>query len=192
MNRNSFLKGCFALGSFLIAPFAAMAKFNIKSRADDGFKVDAGKDRFDEAIGLFDGDTFHCKVSAKDTNNDMYIFESTRDKKGGPPLHVHFEQDEFWYILEGEFLFKVGDQIFTAKAGDSIFGPRRIPHAFAKLNDGNAKILMAFQPAGKMEEHFRAVSKGIYTNMTEEERDKFQQGNGFKVVGPALTYDKSK
>jgi mannose-6-phosphate isomerase-like protein (cupin superfamily) len=191
MNRNSFLKLCLAAGSFLTAPFTVMANHFNKKRADKGIKVDAGKDRFGESISLFEGDSFFCKVSTKDTDGDVYIFESTRDKKGGPPLHYHFEQDEWWYILEGEFLFKVGDQTFTAKAGDSVFGPRMIPHAFAKTNEGASKLLMAFQPAGKMEEHFRAVSKGIYAKMTKEEKDKFQQGNGFKVVEPALTHDKT-
>ncbi len=191
MNRNSFLKLCLAIGSFLSTPFALMAKPFNKKRVDKGFKVDVGKDRFGESISLFEGDTFFCKVSAKDTDGDLYIFESIRDKKGGPPLHYHYEQDEWWYILEGEFLFKVGDQTFTAKAGDSVFGPRMVPHAFAKTNEGAARLLMAFQPAGKMEEHFIAVSKGIYKNMTKEEIAKFRQSNGHEVVGPALTFDKT-
>ncbi|MBK8698286.1 MAG: cupin domain-containing protein [Saprospiraceae bacterium] len=175
--------------TFLASPLSLTAKSLNKRRIDKGIKVDAGKDRFDESISLHEGDIFYCKVSTKDTDGDLYIFESTRGKKGGPPLHYHFEQDEWWYILEGEFLFKVGDQTFTAKTGDSVFGPRMIPHAFAKVNEGPSRLLMSFQPAGKMEEHFKAVSQGAYSKMTKEERDKFQQGNGFKVVGPALTYD---
>lgn len=192
MNRNSFLRVCLAVGAFLTAPFAVLANRNRNKRIDKGFKVDAGKDRFDEPISLFEGDNFFTKVSAKDTGGDIYIFETTRERKGGPPLHYHFEQDEFWYILEGEFLFKVGDQTFLAKAGDSVFGPRMIPHAFTKINEGNARILMAFQPAGKMEEHFKAVSKGTFSKLSEEEKDSFRQENGFKVAGPALTYDKTK
>ena len=190
MNRNSFLESCFAVGTFLIAPFGVIAKAKSKSRIDKGIKVDAGKDRFNEPISLLEGDTFCTKVSSEDTNNDIYIFESTRVKKGGPREHVHFEQDEFWYILEGEFLFKVGDQTFMAKAGDSVFGPRQVPHAFAKMNDGNARILMAFQPAGKMEALFKAISQGVFKNMTEEEKDQYRQAHGFKMVGPALTYEK--
>lgn len=191
MNRNSFLKLGLTIGTFLSTPFILMAKSINKKRVGKGIKVDAGKDRFGESIRLFDGDTFFCKVSTKDTDGDLYIFESTRDKKGGPPLHYHYEQDEWWYILEGVFLFKIGDQTLTAKAGDSLFGPRMVPHAFAKTNEGNARILMAFQPAGKMEEHFTAVSKGVYSKMSEEEKHKFRQVNGFEVVGPALTIDKS-
>jgi len=188
MNRNSFLKLCLAVGSFLSTPFALMAKPFSKKRVDKGIKVDAGKDRFGESISLFEGDTFFCKVSTKDTDGDIYIFESTRDKKGGPPLHYHYEQDEWWYILEGEFLFKVGDQTFKTKAGDSVFGPRMVPHAFAKTNEGIARVLMAFQPAGKMEEYFKAVSQGATAKLSEEERHKFRKANGFEVVGPALTY----
>ena len=190
MNRNSFLKAFLAAGAFLTAPITAMAGI-MRKRIDKGIRVNAGKDRFDKPITLFEGDSFYTKVSTKDTDGDLYIFESTRDKKGGPALHYHYEQDEWWYILEGEFLFKVGEETFTAKAGDSVFGPRMIPHAFAKTNEGIGRLLMAFQPAGKMEEHFKAVSEGIYSKLSEEEKHKFRKNNGFEVVGPALTIDKS-
>jgi hypothetical protein len=75
-----------------VLPFRLQAK--PQSENDNGFKVDKGKDRFEKYISLFEGDTFYCKVSSKDTGGDMYIFESVRDKKGGPPLHYHFAQDE--------------------------------------------------------------------------------------------------
>jgi hypothetical protein len=42
-----------------------------------------------------------------------------------------------------------------------------------------------------MEAHFKAVSTGLYGKLNEEQKDKFRQANGFKVVGPALTIDKS-
>ena len=190
MNRNSFLKAWIAAGTFLTAPLAAMTGIRRK-RPDKGIRVTAGQDRFDKPISLLEGDVFYTKVSTKDTEGDLYIFESTRDKKGGPPLHYHYEQDEWWYIMEGEFLFKVGEELFTAKAGDSVFGPRMIPHAFAKTSEGIGRLLMAFQPAGKMEEHFKALSEGIYSKLSEDEKHKFRQKNGFEVVGPALTIDKS-
>ena len=66
-----------------------------------------------------------------------------------------------------------------------------VPHAFVKLNDGIAKMIIGFQPAGKMEEHFKSLSEGIYSKLTEEEKKIFRQKNGFEVVGPALTYDKT-
>ena len=191
MNRNSFLKVSAAAWALLAGPMSALAKFIGIKRVSKGVKVDAGKDRFEKPISLYEGDTFYTKISTADTDGDLYVFESTRSKKGGPPLHYHFTQDEFWYVLEGEFLFKIGDETFTVKAGDTVFGPRMIPHAFSKVNEGNAKLLMAFQPAGQMEEHFKARSQGAYSKLTPEELDKIQQAHGFKTIGPALTYDKT-
>jgi mannose-6-phosphate isomerase-like protein (cupin superfamily) len=191
MNRNSFLKSCLAVGSFLSTPLAVMAKPFSKKRIDKGIKVDAGKDRFRKPISLFEGDTFCTKVSTTDTDGDTYVFESTRVKEGGPSFHLHYEQDEFWYILKGDFLFKVGDETFTAKAGDTVFGPRNVPHAFAKVGEGEAKLLMFFQPAGKMEEMFKKISEGATKNITTDEgKDKFFHEYGLKRVGPPLTYSK--
>lgn len=100
------------------------------------------------------------------------------------------QQDECWYILEGEFLIKVGDQLYNAKAGDTVFGPRGVPHAFTKTNDGNARLLMTFQPAGKMEEFFIAVSEGKLAKMSLAEQDEFRKQHGFERIGPALDYQK--
>ena len=191
MKRSSFMKICIAAGSVLTMPFAGLAERKEDDRNHKPFKVDAGKDRFDKAITLFEGDTFYTKVSTKDTNGDLYIYESSRVKKGGPALHFHYSQDEIWYVLEGEFLIKVGDQLYQAKAGDSVFGPRGIPHAFAKTNEGNARLLMTFQPAGKMEEFFIDSSEGKLAKMTPTEQDEFRKQHGFERVGPALDYQKT-
>lgn len=190
MNRNSFLNLCLTAGAFLATPFWTLAKISDNKRINKGLKVDAGKDRGDKPISLFEGDTFYTKVAAKDSDGDVFVFESTRIKEGGPSFHLHYDQDEFWYIVKGEFLFKVGEESFTAKAGDTVFGPRNVPHAFAKVGEGEAKLLMFYQPAGKMEDMFKKISEGVTKNMTEEEQNKFRHEHGIKKVGPALTYFK--
>jgi len=190
MKRNSFLRIFITASAFLTAPLYSNAKRLFKTRDAKGFKVDSGNDRFGKSISLLEGDSFFTKISTKDTDGDMYAFESTRVKKGGTTLHYHYEQDEWWYILEGDFLFKVGDKMFNAKTGDSVFGPRGVPHAFAKINDGDAKMLIVFQPAGKMEAFFKAVSEGEMSKMTQEGQDDFRKMHGFERVGPALTYFK--
>lgn len=188
MKRSSFLKSSFAIGSLLTTFFNVHAKPKTNEREGKGFKVDAGKDRFDKSISIFEGDTFYTKVSGKDTDGDMYVFESTRVKEGGPILHTHFDQDEWWYVLQGEFLIKVGEKTYNAKAGDFVFGPRKVPHTFAKLGQGEAKVIIGFQPAGKMEEFFAKISKGVATNMSEAQRDQLRKEHGFERVGPPLTY----
>lgn len=188
MKRNSFLRLGVAIGAFFTAFFNANAGNKSKNREDKGFKVDAGKDRFDKNISPFEGDTFYCKVSAKDTDGGMYVFESTRIKEGGPILHTHYDTDEWWYILQGQFLVRVGDNTYTARPGDFVFGPRKVPHTFAKIGQGEAKLIICHQPAGKMEEYFKKLSAGVAANMSEAERDLLRKEHGFERVGPPLTY----
>ena len=54
-----------------------------------------------------------------------------------------------------------------------------VPHAFAKTNAGFAKMLIGYQPAGKMEDNFKKVSEGVTKNMTDEERVNFRKEHGF-------------
>ncbi|WP_432329612.1 cupin domain-containing protein [Mucilaginibacter sp. P25] len=97
----------------------------------------------------------------------------------------------WWYILEGEFQIKVGDQLFHTKPGDSVFGPRGVPHTFTKIGDGApAKMLITFQPAGKMEACFQALSDGLMKGKSEAELDAFRKEHGFERVGPPLDYYK--
>lgn len=188
MKRSSFLKLGLAFGSFVISSFKIHASAKTKHQDSKGFKVDAGKDRFDKSISLFEGDTFYTKVSTKDTDGGMYVFESTRIKEGGPILHTHYYTDEWWYVLQGEFLIKVGDKTYNAKAGDFVFGPRMVPHTFAKIGKGEAKVMICHQPAGKMEEYFKKISEGVATNMSEAERNDLRKEHGFEKVGPPLSY----
>ena len=188
MKRSRFLKLSIAI------PFAPdlVGKVSLfrPKRLEKGFLVSNGRDRFNKSISLLEGDTFFTKISSKDTNGDLYTFESNRVKNGGPTLHVHANQDEWWYILEGEFKIKIGEDLFDAKAGDSVFGPRGVPHTFSKISDGNARMIITFQPAGKMEEFFTAISEGEMKGKSEKEQDDFRQLHGFKRVGPPLDYFK--
>lgn len=187
MKRNTFIHTLISATALLAISFEGIAKILSKIREKKGYKTDSGADRASKPMHLFEGDTFYTKVSTTDTDGDLYVYESTRVKKGGPNLHVHYEQDEWWYILEGEFQIKVGDQLFHAKPGDSVFGPRGVPHAFTKIGDDTpAKMLTTFQPAGKMEACFQALSDGLMKGKTEAELDEFRKQHGFERVGPPL------
>jgi mannose-6-phosphate isomerase-like protein (cupin superfamily) len=188
MKRQSFIKRCLAAGVMIAGPVTLLARNLRNFRIDKGFFVNSGKDRFEKQISLLEGDTFFTKVSTKDTDGDIYVFESTRIKQGGPSLHFHYEQDEWWYVLSGEFQIKVGETIYNAKAGDSVFGPRMVPHTFSKVGEGEGKLLMFFQPAGRMEEFFTKLSNGAAKGLTEEQQDKMREEHGFKRVGPPISY----
>lgn len=184
MNRRLFLQ-------FPLAASALMttAQTTPKNRPRKGIKVEKGKDRFQEEL-LIMGGQFDCKISAKDTNGDLCVYDTIRQEKGGPALHIHHHQDEWFYIIKGEFIVKVGEETFNLKAGDSAFAPRTIAHAFAKTSEGEAQMLVLFQPAGSMEDFFKEMAKlgkNIPKNQAEVLKELWET-HGMEVVGPPLKF----
>ena len=118
-----------------------------------GFSVAAGKDRFGEQIKL-GGEPVDCKLSAKDTAGAMCIFEITV----GWPRHLHHDQDEWLYVIDGELELAVGEKRFRVGAGESTFIPRKVSHGWSPVGAHPAKVINTYQPAGKMEEFFRELA----------------------------------
>jgi mannose-6-phosphate isomerase-like protein (cupin superfamily) len=78
-----------------------------------GILVPAGKDRFSERERMIWGlIPLATKLSAKDTGGALFVFEHRNMGKGGPPRHVHHDQDEWFYVVKGEFAVEVGDEKF--------------------------------------------------------------------------------
>lgn len=142
-----------------------------------------GRDRNDNPARFLNG-RFDCKVSAADTGGALCIFDTFRDSVGGPPLHYHEQQDEWFMVLDGTFLFQVGKQFFKLGPGDSIFGPKLVPHAFRTLTV-LARMLIAYTPAARMEEFFR-VPMGPDSADTPE-FEALHRAHNIVNVGPPLT-----
>ena len=167
----------------------ADADSQVSSRPTRGFKVEAGKDRFQEELHIMGG-VFNCIVSSKDTNGDFCAYNTIRSEKGGPAFHFHHNQDEWFYNIKGEFILQVGEDKFTLRPGDSLFAPRKIPHAFAKVSEGEAQMLVLFQPAGSMEDFFKQMSK-YGSNIPKDQEHKLKelwQTHGMEIVGPPLKF----
>ncbi|GLX68756.1 cupin domain-containing protein [Paenibacillus glycanilyticus] len=58
------------------------------------------------------------------------------------PLHLHREDDEAWYVLEGTLGFRIGGQIIEAKAGDSVMVPRGTAHTYWNPKAEPARYLL--------------------------------------------------
>ena len=180
--------------NFILTTLAAMPMFafsKIKSivtmRTDKGFKVNSGEARFGTHYKMkgVTTNTLDIKISGKDTENDLSVFEQTGlTPKGGPPLHIHPNQDEWFYIIEGEYLFQVGDNKYQMKAGDTIFLPRKVQHAFVQLTE-KGKMIVSYFPAGKMEEFFAITDKWT-SPPTKEEIAKVFADHDMQVVGAPL------
>lgn len=158
-------------------------------RAGKGFRVGAQKDRYAEEL-LVMGGRFDLKVSSRDTGGDLCIYDTVRDSKGGPALHRHFFQDEWFYVIRGKFIAQVGDANLTLNPGDSAFAPRNIPHSFAMVSEGEGQMLVLFQPAGSMEDFFKQMTKfgkGIVPNQ-EVVMKQLWADHGMEIMGPPLKF----
>ena len=76
-------------------------------------------------------------------------------------MHVHHNEDETFYILEGELTFLVGDERFDVAAGDFLFAPRDIPHAYVVRSE-RARMLSTISPAG-IEQLFVSLGTPVAT-----------------------------
>lgn len=118
--------------------------------------VGAGEDRFGHPHQLgFDSLLF--KVATRETRGGMFVVEHPRLLPGGPPLHLHLGQEEWFYVMEGEVAFQVGDRKLHLHPGESVLAPRRVPHTFSSVAEKPSRMLIAFSPAGKMEQFFLDV-----------------------------------
>mgnify|MGYP002664277890 CR=1 FL=1 len=171
MKRNSFLKLFLASCAINFSPQIMFSK-NKKNFTgqEKGFKVKAGEGRIHGHIKLkgVNANILDLKISGSDTDGGMAIFEQTSVSQGrGTPLHVHHFQNEVFYVLEGEYLYKAGEDSFTLTAGDSIFLPMKLPHAWTQKS-ALGKITVIFEPAGKMEDFFVTLSAMDHEPSKEE------------------------
>lgn len=147
-------------------------------------RVAAGNDRFAEQRGLGISQ-LDFKLSAQD-DSGIFIVENTFRERGGPARHLHHDQEEWFYALEGVFIFEVGQERFELHPGDSLLAPREVGHVWAFAGDGIGRILIAFLPAGKMESFFREVTKA---NAMPPLDPALWRAHGMELLGPPLAFD---
>jgi mannose-6-phosphate isomerase-like protein (cupin superfamily) len=63
------------------------------------------------------------------------------------PLHVHHEDDEAWYVLEGALAFQLGDQLIEVEAGGAAFAPRGLAHTYWNPRQEQARYLLVMTAA---------------------------------------------
>lgn len=126
--------------------------------AKRGFRVARGEDRFAEQRGVGIG-TLSFKVSTADSGGALLIVEIAHHGKGGPARHLHHNQDEWFHVIEGEYILEVGDERYRLGPGDSAFGPRGVQHGWVHVTDGPGRITFVVAPAGRLEEFFYEITK---------------------------------
>jgi mannose-6-phosphate isomerase-like protein (cupin superfamily) len=147
MKRRSFLRSAAAL-----LPAAGLPSFAIGQAAapasGEEHLVAAGQDRLGEAHSR-GYSSILFKVLPRETNGGLFIIEHAGLVKGGPPLHMHLHQEEWFYVMEGEVLFQIGDGRKQLRAGDSILGPRGVQHTFSSVGEKPGADADCFQSGGE-------------------------------------------
>ena len=130
------------------------------------------------------------KAGPDETNNAFSQFEVDDPRGSGPPLHVHHNEDETFYILEGQVTLFVGAEQIDLEAGDYCFGPRGVPHAY-HVRSERARMLVTISPSGS-EQLF--VSLGVPVTGAEPPTDtvmpplpemaRLFAAHGAEILGP--------
>ena len=137
----------------------------------------------DEGERLVFGDvTILLRVPAEATGGAFSLFEEVPPLVD-TPLHVHEHEDELFYVLEGEHVFRVGDEEHRVGPGGMVFAPRGVPHAQRRVRPGEGRQLVLMSPGG-FERFFRALADA-HTNGTlgPEAYERASRESGITWVG---------
>lgn len=135
------------------------------------------------------------KAGAAETGGLFAQIETDDPRGSGPPRHLHHNEDEAFYILEGEVTALVGEERFDLSAGDYLFAPRGVAHSYV-IRSERARMLVTLTPAG-VEQMF--VSLGVPVTGAEPPTDTVMPpmdemgrrfaGYGCEILGPPLSLD---
>ena len=129
-----------------------------------------------------------CKLTSEDSGGTLSIFELGAGPQTGPYLHVHHREDEWYYVVAGDFLFKAGGDSHQLPVGGSIWLPRSIPHVWANTSNVDGKLILVCQPGG-FEKFFEEMGAAMAdaNGSTAEARMKAVMANhGMELLGPPL------
>src|ERR687894_1795604 len=134
-----------------------------------GYGVAAGEG---ERIWIV-ADTMTLKATGDTTGGSLVLLENLTVPGGGPPPHAHTREDEFWYVIDGTFEIRIGEEVHTLGPGGFAYAPRGTVHNFRNTADTPSRVLVGFTPGG-MEGFFResgrpAVDDGPAPALDEEE-----------------------
>ena len=131
------------------------------------------------------GDSVCVKTSTRNTQGSLTVLEFVISPMNGPALHTHVREDEVWYVLEGDYRFKVGDAMFRVSEGGMAFGPRGAPHGFQNIGDTPGRLLVIATPSG-VERFFEQCAELLPGPLDTEALAAVTDANWAKLAGQPL------
>src|SRR6266851_211293 len=93
------------------------------------------------------GTLAEIKATAADTGGELTLVEVTCPPGYQGVRHVHHNEDEAFWVLEGHMVLEVGGKNIEMNLGDYAFGPRNVPHSFT-TGDAGCRVLFILTPGG--------------------------------------------
>ena len=126
------------------------------------------------------GERCLIRVSAAETDGAYSVVEIVSSPGDSTPMHVHQNEDEHTFVVEGSARIACGDKTIEAAAGMAVNLPRNIAHAWGNPTNSPLRILVTCTPGG-VEEALRLIARGDDVDITAM-AEKFN----VRVVGPTL------
>jgi len=133
------------------------------------------------------GSRYVYKLLGQHTGGAFSMVEETLLDSEGPPLHVHDDEEETFYVLEGRGLFVAGDTQRELARGDLVVVPRGVPHALAPRGEQPLRMLVICSPAG-LEQFFVEVERRETSAgpLSEEDVVALAAEYRTRIVGPPI------
>jgi mannose-6-phosphate isomerase-like protein (cupin superfamily) len=123
------------------------------------------------------------KADADDTAGVVSVLEATEPPGFGPPIHVHHDSAEAFYVLEGEYIMYLEDRVFTCPAGSFIFIPVGVRHGF-KVGDVPSRKLNFYFPAAMIGYFDELAAALVRDDLDETELTEIARTHSMEIVGP--------
>jgi mannose-6-phosphate isomerase-like protein (cupin superfamily) len=123
------------------------------------------------------------KADAGATDGGFTLLEATEPAHFGPPMHVHRDAAEAFYVLEGEYVIFIDDEETRCPAGSFVYIPAGAVHGF-RVGDQPSKKLNVYVPQamiGYFDELAEAVATGTADDATLAA---IAERYGMEVLGP--------
>ena len=123
------------------------------------------------------------KASEEDTAGAFSLLEADEPPNFGPPMHIHHNCAEAFYVVAGEYVIFIDEQEFRCPAGSFVYIPSNTRHGFRVGTEAGRKLNI-YVP-GAMVDYFDKLSRAIAEgNPTPSVLDRIAAENGMEVVGP--------
>ncbi|MEM7162639.1 MAG: cupin domain-containing protein [Bacteroidota bacterium] len=140
-----------------------------------------------ETLVFPDAITLKILLSGRDTNGAQAVFEDIVEPGIGPGRHIHHNQDEIFFFLEGDFIAEVGGEMFAFQPGDVAFIPRGTVHAFKNVGNTIGRLRYVFTPAETIEEMFREMHAALdQGELTLDQMAEISKNHGQEFVGTPI------